>query len=212
MGDNRKRLAAAMLAGALGLIAPPGADAVLCKRKSGALLLRDACKKKETAVDASAIGTAGPSGAPAPAIRVLDANGRQVGDFTDTGLSVVFVVGELTIQVGVGSDGFTQSVNFLHTTDDCSGDRYLSIFDSERLTLFAGVLGTTAYYASGAADELTIKSIESVRSAADCATDGGTVLTKGLCCTTTTFGTNGAAPTAFDLSGYVPPFRVELVP
>lgn len=212
MGDNRKCLAATMLAAALGLIAPQGAYAVLCKRKSGALLLRDACKKKETAVDASAIGTAGPAGAAAPAIRVVDANGGQVGDFTDTGLSVVFVVGELTLQVGVGSDGFTQSASFLHTSDDCSGDRYLSVFDSQRLTLFAGVLGATAYYASGAAEELTIKSIESVRSAAACASDGGKILTNGLCCTTTTFGTNGAAPTTFDLSGYVAPFRVELVP
>src|SRR6185503_10497747 len=89
-GDNGKRLAAIALAAALGLATAEGAQAVLCKRKSGALVLRDACRKKETVVDASAIGTTGPPGAAAPALRVVDANGMQVGAFTDTGLSVVF--------------------------------------------------------------------------------------------------------------------------
>ncbi|HEV7734568.1 MAG TPA: hypothetical protein VGR62_20510 [Candidatus Binatia bacterium] len=35
---------------------------VLCQRRSGALFVRDACKKKEVAVNASALGLVGPAG------------------------------------------------------------------------------------------------------------------------------------------------------
>ena len=55
---NRRRLVAALLSAVLGLTGTEAAYAlVVCKRKSGALVLREACKKKETAVDPAAIGT-----------------------------------------------------------------------------------------------------------------------------------------------------------
>jgi hypothetical protein len=202
-----------LLSVGLGLTATEAAHAVVvCKRKSGALVLRDACKKKETAVDASTLGTVGPPGPPAPALRVVDANGRQVGDFTDTGSAVIFAVGELSVSVAVGKDGFTQQLGFFHTTSDCSGDRYISLFDPKNLARFAGVQGTTAYYVSAPVQELTFGSREYLRSAADCAADGGTVLENGFCCVTTTATVNAAVPTTLDLSAFVPPFRVELTP
>jgi hypothetical protein len=202
-----------LLSAVLGLTATEAAYAlVVCKRKSGALVLREACKKKETAVDPAAIGTVGPAGAAAPSLRVVDANGRQVGDFTDTGSAVTFAVGELSVAVGVGRDGFTQQLSFLHKSADCSGDRYISLFDPKDLARFAGVQGTTAYYVSGPAQELTFGSNEYLRSAADCAADGGTVPENGLCCVTTTATLNAAVPTTLDLSAFVPPFRVELTP
>ena len=201
---NRRRLVAALLSVGLGLTATEAAHAlVVCTRKSGALVLREACKKKETAVDASALGTVGPAGPPAPALRVVDANGRQVGDFTDTGSAVIFAV---------GVDGFTQQLSFFHTSADCSGDRYTSLFDPKNLARFAGVQGTTAYYISGPTQELTFASQEYTRSAADCASDGGTVLENGLCCVVTTATVDAAVPTTLDLSAFVPPFRVELTP
>lgn len=40
--------------------------AVLCKRRSGAVVVRDACKKKETALDLAEFGAVGPQGLPGP--------------------------------------------------------------------------------------------------------------------------------------------------
>ena len=210
---NRRRLVAALLSAVLGLTATEAAYAlVVCKRRSGALVLREACKKKETAVDAAAIGTVGPAGAAAPSLRVVDASGRQVGDFTDNGLTVIFAVGDLSLEIAVGSDGFTQQVTFLHTSDDCSGDRYMSLFAPERLARFSGVLGTTAYYAVPPAQELTFAAFETVESAAACTAGTGTILSNGLCCLKSTTTVNAGSPATFDLGGYVPPFRVELTP
>jgi hypothetical protein len=210
---DRRRLVAALLSVGLALTATEAAHAlVLCKRKSGALALREACKKKETAVDASAIGTLGPAGAAAPSLRVVDANGRQVGDFTDRGSTVIFAVGEVSLEIAVGSDGFTQQVSFLHTSDDCSGDRYMSLFAPERLARFAGVVGTTAYYAVPPGQELTFAAFEFITSAADCTAGAGTVLPNGLCCSKSTNVINAALPATFDLGAYVPPFRVEVTP
>jgi hypothetical protein len=54
-----------VVAGGLVLAIAGAADAaVLCRKKSGAVLYRDgACKKKETAVDLATLGAAGPKGA-----------------------------------------------------------------------------------------------------------------------------------------------------
>jgi hypothetical protein len=43
-------------------IAMPAGAAVVCQKKSGAMFVRDACKKKETVVDLSQFGAAGPTG------------------------------------------------------------------------------------------------------------------------------------------------------
>jgi len=53
----------AMVAGmAVGSTALPARALVVCKKKSGAVFLRDACKKKETVVDPAAFGATGPQG------------------------------------------------------------------------------------------------------------------------------------------------------
>ncbi|GEM_PF-2361262 len=44
------------------LVAGPAWAAVLCEKKSGAVYVRTACKKKEVAVDAAALGLQGPKG------------------------------------------------------------------------------------------------------------------------------------------------------
>jgi hypothetical protein len=45
-------------------IAMPANAAVICRKPSGAMFVRDACKKKETLVDLSAFGAVGPKGDP----------------------------------------------------------------------------------------------------------------------------------------------------
>jgi hypothetical protein len=58
----------------IGSMLPTPAAAVLCMKKSGALFVRDACKRKETAVSGDLLGT-GPQGPPgSPGRRALRAN------------------------------------------------------------------------------------------------------------------------------------------
>jgi hypothetical protein len=42
--------------------APAAFGALLCQKRSGALFVRDACRKRETAVDPTALGLVGPKG------------------------------------------------------------------------------------------------------------------------------------------------------
>ena len=48
----------------VGTWATVGEAEVLCKRRSGAVVVREACKKKETALDLSQFGAVGPKGDP----------------------------------------------------------------------------------------------------------------------------------------------------
>src|SRR6266404_923265 len=71
------------------LVAAPsrGTASVLCKKKNGAVVAREACKKGETPLDLSkfgAVGSQGPAGPPGPAGSgsapvVRDATGTRVG-------------------------------------------------------------------------------------------------------------------------------------
>jgi Sulfatase-modifying factor enzyme 1 len=45
----------------------PGAAAVLCKKRSGVVMARDTCKRKETTLDLAAVGLLGPVGSAGPA-------------------------------------------------------------------------------------------------------------------------------------------------
>lgn len=186
---------------------------VLCKGKSGALALRESCKRKETPVDATAIGTVGAPGAPAPTLRVVDANGRQVGDLTDTAGQVAFLIGNRTVHVGVGTNGFVQQVTFQHASANCGGDRFIGVYDPARLVRFAGVSGTTGYYGADPTQEMSIASFEYTATPTSCASDGGTLLPNGFCCRSQAAQATlvGVAAT-LDLSGYTPPFRAELTP
>lgn len=47
-------------------IAMPANAAVICQKKSGAMFVREACKKKETAVDLAQLGAVGPTGPTGP--------------------------------------------------------------------------------------------------------------------------------------------------
>lgn len=51
----------------LTLAATPGIAAVLCQKRSGALFVRETCKKRETPVDPAALGLVGPKGDAGPA-------------------------------------------------------------------------------------------------------------------------------------------------
>ena len=56
-----RRLIVSIAAGAA-LAAPPMAEAVLCQKRSGVLVVREACKRKERVADPVALGLQGPPG------------------------------------------------------------------------------------------------------------------------------------------------------
>jgi len=109
-------------------------SAVLCKKKkSGVVVIRDACRKKETKIDLGQFGAAGPPGAPGapggpgspgsqgpmgPALVVKDASGTLVGVVTsiphlDGALNVIQVtvarqVGDAVVMLDADASGFLQ--------------------------------------------------------------------------------------------------------
>ncbi len=60
-----RRVIVSMVAGAT-LASPPMTDAVLCQKRSGVLVVREACKRKERVADPAALGLQGPPGVPGP--------------------------------------------------------------------------------------------------------------------------------------------------
>src|SRR6266581_4626739 len=102
----------AMVAGmAVGSAALPARALVVCKKKTGAVFLRDACKKKETVVDLASFGAtgpqgpAGPQGPPGP-----PGSGGQATpiDFrvpVNTASAVIFDSGKLKLAAACSADG-----------------------------------------------------------------------------------------------------------
>lgn len=91
----------------------PAHAAVVCQKKSGAMFVREACKKKETPVDLSQFGAVGPTGpagqdgADATALwAVVDADGtlaRGSGVVSSARLEPMFLMGIGPAAVGDGS-------------------------------------------------------------------------------------------------------------
>jgi hypothetical protein len=68
------------------VLATSSEAAVICRKKSGSMVIRDAdCKKKETPVDLAQFGAAGPKGDPGPAGSIegapADARPVEIGRF-----------------------------------------------------------------------------------------------------------------------------------
>src|SRR6266446_9161967 len=62
MRMRRESLIAIVTALAVAAVSAPADAVVLCVKKSGALFLREACKRKETQVDPASFGATGPTG------------------------------------------------------------------------------------------------------------------------------------------------------
>jgi len=120
---------------------------VLCRVKSKALVIRDVCKpREETITPAGQVelgmgGKVGPGGPPGPAVgslRVLDADGDQVGIVTRTSgyYGTATVVGNRTLPTGSGPEfviadvdarglaGYSSCADVarLYRTPDCQGE------------------------------------------------------------------------------------------
>jgi len=200
---------AACVVAATALMSAPSSAAVLCQKKSGTVVVREACKKKETPLDLAEV--VGGSGA-----IVVDANGKIVGSIADVeaggGPRVVRRVGDVSLLLRVNAGGFTESqAGFFYESTDCTGQILLPA-TAGSLFADASVRSGVAYYAAGTPVTFTARS-----SLGPTLTPGmcfaGTFVPPDLCCTP--FPSPIALPavpaTTLDVStlGLAPPFRVQ---
>ncbi len=209
-GSGRRLVASLTLSTAL--VALDADAVVLCKKRSGALSIREACKRKETQVDPATTGAVGPRGTAAPAVRVVDANAVPVGDVTDIFGKVAFDVGGAVVVVGTTPSGFRQRARYAHTMPGCAGPRYVVELEPFGLTHEAQVEGAVAYHATAPLQDVGVSSEESDTSASDCTIFGGTILPNGFCCEDAAYTGMGSPPATLDLSRFVPPFHAEAAP
>src|SRR5438128_8998064 len=106
----------AMVAGmAVGSTALPARALVVCKKKSGAVFLRDACKKKETAVAPASFGATGPQGPAGPQGPPGPPGSGSGGQATpidfrvpvNTPSTIIFDSGKLQLAAACGAGGVT---------------------------------------------------------------------------------------------------------
>jgi hypothetical protein len=202
------------LAACLVAMAASGADAALCRTKSGALVVRTACTRKKPPVDLAALGAARPTGDPgprgtsSPRLRALDANGTFIGYLNAVG-DVLVRSGSHVIFVAAGTEGFVEGGTLSFEAPACTGPPLVS--GSAHLVRPAPVHGTTAY-AQG--DPVVARALLSYRglSPAQLCTGAGTTYdpATGTCCRSlaTTSAVGPAIP--IDLGGLTSPFRVEI--
>src|SRR2546427_3672286 len=161
-------LASLLLVAATAFVVSTAGATVLCKTKKGGLVVRDTCKPKELRLDADQIGLKGDKGDPGPAssaappgppgppgaqgppgprgamgppgrgLRVVDANGQEVGLISSLGSYGAVAARQLTIPtpqgtqdewflLSVDAGGFRRAVygaTFAYTASNCTGTRY----------------------------------------------------------------------------------------
>jgi hypothetical protein len=204
--------------GVLGLAAvTPRADAALCRTKRGAVFVRDACKRKETALDLVAVGAGaskgdpGQKGASFPRLRAFDASGTPLpGHLTGRG-ELVILRGTRALHLRVGVNGFQPSGRFYFDAMSCAGQRLVLdegfLIDSTTAT-FAG---TSAYYAGEPVQQHATQSQLYDATEQECTSRGGTYdATIGFCCGNFTEDVPAGPAMPIDLSAFQPPFRVVI--
>jgi hypothetical protein len=223
---SRGRIGAAVAAGAL-LLAAHGDAAVLCRRGTGKIVLRQACRKAEQVLDASRLdlsalaGEQGLPGAPGPRgqhpLKLVDAAGTELGPiqtFSVSDFAAVLVTHPalgVPVQFSVRRAGFVHNVGgaesfVAYTAADCAGVPYLP---SGVTSVVRGqVYGNAAYYPTGPLQSRNILSSESDPDGNPCS-GGATATGRGTCCSNVSATTNlapGARVPLADL-GFTPPFQ-----
>jgi hypothetical protein len=194
----------AIAATALALVAGR-VNATMCVKKSGVVVVRDACKKKESPIDpaqfagaqgpAGAGGATGGTGAPgapgAPGAKgakgdpgdfpVVDSTGRIIGigdvGHSDSIALKVPGVGPGILFADENDEGFFQGdITLYHENTDCTGEPLVRVFRSD-LIPFIGAFANTAYFPDLPGSTRTIKSDEF-----DTNTCSTFITSRGLCC------------------------------
>jgi len=207
-----RRLPTAIL---LAVVLAPPAEAMLCAKRSGAVVFREACKRKEKALDLAAEGLigakgdAGPPGIAHPRIRAVDANTtRLAGTVNELG-DLVRTRGSAVFGLELRSDGFAAGHGVLFETSDCTGPRRVNASARDLYDL-ASVHGTTAYYADGPVELRPVTSRLEPSAAAGCTGVDVYDAATGLCCRQVNYSTMSAPASVLDLGVLVPPLSAEI--
>ena len=174
--------------------------AVLCTKKTGAVVIRDACKKKERAMNLADFGASGPQGAPGatgPGVFVVDANGALVGPVVDElniftsplMARVVRKLGNDVVSIPVDpAAGFPETASpppVFFANAGCSGQSYVlpPPIPTFALAFTTIIHGGVAYYgvSSGASHTFASVLVFFV-TPASCTGGGGTVVGADACC------------------------------
>lgn len=209
-----------LLAAVAALAADAHAD-VLCRKKSGQVMVREQCGRKETPIAPEEIGLVGPPG-PTGQAGTAGASGMTVAQVRNASGDVVGIVlatlAERTKVVLSGS-GLTvpvQIVFFLGEIEPLLGADYLyyeSADCSGTPNIRGGgplprgqAIGDMLWYSTAVPETRMLQSRE--RPADPC---GGTTTPRGMCCIPAGFPASSGPATGVALSalGLTPPFTVE---
>ena len=190
-----------------------GSDAaVLCRKRSGRVVLADACKRKEMPLAASDVGLVGPMGETGATgvagdrgvlpYRVTDPAGQQVGvvqGFLGDRVQVVLTQSPLVvpIQVEVIDGHIAPSLAgdaVRYEAGDCTGAPFIPEGGSPLPR--AELVGDTLYYAT---EEPKLHDFASIETE-DVTCSGGTSTARGTCCRVQVLTTFGAPATAILLA------------
>jgi hypothetical protein len=225
------RLSSWVAVGVLVVMAPTAGNAVVfCEKKSGAVIVRDACKAREQQMDLSAFGAVGAPGAPGatgPGVFVVDANGATVGALVDE-INVFLAPISSRVVRQLGSDAVSLPVDpaagfpdtlapppVFFANAGCTGQMFVvppPYPPGTAIALAPATIihGSTAYYAVGlGATQAYASILVFFISPATCTGGGGTPVGADGCCVASASSTTLSPARSFDLGtlGLVAPFH-----
>jgi hypothetical protein len=211
---------------ACAVLVQPADGAVLCRKRSGQVVIAERCGRRQTLLSAQDLGLVGPTGQAGPPgadgergmlpDRVVDAAGRQVGtilgqlgDRTQVVLThdALTVPIQLNVQDGaIGEGSFTDRV--FYDASDCTGTPFITESGSP---LPRGQLVGDLLYYSTEVGPLLGTSFGSTERDDDPSCSGGMMTGRGTCCRTPGGTTRAGAATGVPLStlGITLPLTVE---
>lgn len=194
------------------MINVPIEAAILCAQKSGAIKLREVCKKNESPMDLIALGLQ------TPGVIVKDTHGTTIGPLASLGQSIgVFRkldVALAFIPLDVGYKTFREEAfELLYESQDCQGPPLLDV-QPQFLFITGGIIGNTFYYAPNSGQPGTIHSSrlndpQTITSPDRCF-GGSTFIPPHSCCFPRNREGEFAAPQTFDLENFILPLRAEM--
>jgi hypothetical protein len=203
------------------LVAGPALATTLCAKRSGRVVVRPACKPRETAVpapDAGLLGAPGPQGAAGATgpvgmvpFDLEDATGKPFGTVLSFDsvrvVTVVRVPGvDVPLQFVVLDGQFVNegAIDARYGAANCAGPPFL--IEGGSVVPVAHVIGTVVYFARTAPTTHALASQEFV--ATDCG--AGTPTARGTCCRNATLSPLGAPAETFPVAalGVTPPFTL----
>jgi hypothetical protein len=216
----RRTVAGVVLVLITGVVVSSHAD-VLCTTRSGALRVRQTCKRREKPVDLTTLGPVGAPGAPGdpgapgPAGQLIDAAGQRLSPtlFAEEEFGTVLRIGDVVVGTAVHTDRFSTFVRLVYEASNCAGAPLVQAFNG--LLRPAFFMGSTAYYAGDPIQSRVTMSYASTSTAGDCMLAGGT-FNAGFCCfNDSSPSTVPAGPAvSVDVSGLVSrfPLSIAVVP